>query len=739
MKNKHYSLFIGFFLLVLPQISRATHIVGGEMNYRCLGNDQYEIQLTIFRDCDTGVPDFDDPASIGVFALDAVTNSYFLDTGVGQMGQLLIPKMNDDTLNPVLSDPCKVVPPNVCVNTSTYTDTISLPFREGGYTLAYQRCCRNQSILNIIDPLDTGATYPIEISETALIECNSNAVFNEWPPIYICVNDPIDFDHSATDIDGDSLVYKLCTPFEGATPDLPMPQPPNLPPFTEVTWINPPYNLSNMMGGIPLAIDSQTGFLTGVPNTIGQFVVGICVEEYKNGDLISTTRRDFQYNVGVCGEFVSSFFVPEVSCEGLEVTFDDQSINALSNNPLEYNWSFNDPGNSGAGSTLSDPIFIYSDTGTYTVQLAIETQVTAPNGTFLCTDTSFATFSVYEPSLFPEFTASIVDCNEPINIDFINNSSDTVFNLTDWQWTINNTLFSISENPPTFISDDNEQEFEIELIITNEKGCLDTTTQIIDIGIDLEYSNSISTCEPVTTFNLDVNVLGNPDITSWVWEPTAGIISGGNTNTPSVDLTIASTYYFSVVYADGCVFEDSIEIDNSGLDLGLNITSTPDTLNDGQSSQLEVTGNNLDSYVWEPTGSLDDPTIFNPIASPVVSTEYTTFVTDINGCVDTISILVVVLSTICEEPYLFMPNAFTPNGDSENDVLFVEGNVIDEMYLAIYNRWGEKVFESKDKSIGWDGIYKNELLEPDVYGYYLTIKCVNGEEYFKKGNINLIR
>ena len=148
------------------------------------------------------------------------------------------------------------------------------------------------------------------------------------------------------------------------------------------------------------------------------------------------------------------------------------------------------------------------------------------------------------------------------NIDFINNSSDTVFNLPDWQWTINNTLFSISENPPTFISDDNEQEFEIELIITNEKGCLDTTTQIIDIGIDLEYSNSISTCEPVTTFNLDVNVLENPDITSWVWEPTAGIISGGNTNTPSVDLTIASTYYFSVVYADGCVFEDSIEIDH---------------------------------------------------------------------------------------------------------------------------------------------------------------------------------
>lgn len=725
--------------MLLSQMSWGTHIVGGEMNYRCLGNNQYEIQLTIFRDCDTGVPDFDDPASIGVFAFDAITNTYFLDTGVGQMGQLLIPKMNDDTLNPVLSDPCKVVPPNVCVNTSTYTDTISLPFRPGGYTLAYQRCCRNQSILNIVDPLDTGATYPIEISETALLECNSNAVFNEWPPIYICVNDPIDFDHSATDIDGDSLVYKLCIPFEGANPDFPMPQPPNPPPFTEVTWVDPPFNLSNVMGGVPLAIDSETGFLTGVPNTIGQFVVGICVEEYRDGNLISTTRRDFQYNVGVCGEFVSSFFVPEVSCEGLEVIFDDQSVNALTNTPLEYNWNFNDPGNPGAGSTISDPVFVYSDTGTYTVQLAIEAIINTDNGPFVCTDTSFSTFSVYEPSLFPDFTASIVDCNDPININFINNSIDTVFNLTDWEWFVNNTVFSNSENPPIFISNNNEEDFEILLIITNEKGCVDSITQIISTGIDLEYSNNVANCEPSPTFDMEVNVLGNPDIISWNWEPSAGIISGGNTNTPTFDLTVTDTYYFSVEYDDGCIFEDSIIVNNDGVDLGLVISATPDTLNEGQTSQLEVTGNNLDTYDWNPTGSLDDPTIFNPVADPVVSTEYTTTVTDINGCIDTISILVVVLSTICEEPYLFMPNAFTPNGDNENDILFVEGNVIDEMYLAVYNRWGEKVFESEDKSIGWDGRYKNELLEPDVYGYYLRVKCVNGEEYFKKGNISLIR
>lgn len=59
--------------------------------------------------------------------------------------------------------------------------------------------------------------------------------------------------------------------------------------------------LNGIPGGAPLQIDSETGLLTGLPNTVGQFVVGICIEEYRNGVLISTTRRDFQYNVGFVG------------------------------------------------------------------------------------------------------------------------------------------------------------------------------------------------------------------------------------------------------------------------------------------------------------------------------------------------------------------------------------------------------------------------------------------------------
>ncbi|MCB9266497.1 MAG: hypothetical protein H6558_15815 [Lewinellaceae bacterium] len=191
------------FFLSLPFTARSTHIVGGEMNYTCLGNNQYEITLTIFRDCYNGNPNawFDNPASIGVFNSQNIL-----------LEEILVPLMNNDTLDPVLSSECLVVPPNVCVTPLlTGRPSTCRPSR-GGYQLAYQRCCRNQTIVNIVDPLGTGATYGVTISEQALEECNSNPKFQQWPPIYICVNEPIVFDQSAIDQDGDSIVYRLCTP-----------------------------------------------------------------------------------------------------------------------------------------------------------------------------------------------------------------------------------------------------------------------------------------------------------------------------------------------------------------------------------------------------------------------------------------------------------------------------------------------------------------------------------------------
>ena len=101
--------------------------------------------------------------------------------------------------------------------------------------------------------------------------------------------------------------------------------------------------------------------------------------------------------------------------------------------------------------------------------------------------------------------------------------------------------------------------------------------------------------------------------------------------------------------------------------------------------------------------------------------------------------LLVVFNPLCQEPYVFIPNAFTPNGDNLNDILFVEGNLIEEMYLAIYDRWGELVFESRSPDEGWDGTFRGKELPADSYGFLLEIRCIGGEEYFRKGNITLLR
>jgi gliding motility-associated-like protein len=64
---------------------------------------------------------------------------------------------------------------------------------------------------------------------------------------------------------------------------------------------------------------------------------------------------------------------------------------------------------------------------------------------------------------------------------------------------------------------------------------------------------------------------------------------------------------------------------------------------------------------------------------------------------------------------------------------------VEEIYFAVYNRWGEKVFETTDKNIGWDGIYKGKAADVGVFGWYLKVKCYDGNERFKKGNVTLIR
>jgi gliding motility-associated-like protein len=91
---------------------------------------------------------------------------------------------------------------------------------------------------------------------------------------------------------------------------------------------------------------------------------------------------------------------------------------------------------------------------------------------------------------------------------------------------------------------------------------------------------------------------------------------------------------------------------------------------------------------------------------------------------------------------IYVPNAFTPNGDGFNDIFEIYGkkNLWKEMSMIIYNRWGEKVFDTNDSQFGWDGTFHGVLQNPQVYVYELRITFINGYAMpLQKGSITLIR
>lgn len=703
-------------LLFLPFFAQATHIVGGEMTYTYLGNDLYRIRLDIFRDCYNGVPWFDDPASIGVFLLsnDSLVQEVLVD---------LSPVLND-TIDPTLNSDCFVVPPNVCVHTTSYTTTVSLPYDPNGYHIVYQRCCRNNTISNLIAPEDVGATYSIIVGPDALALNNSSPVFNNWPPLFLCVNKPFAIDQSAVDPDGDSLVYVLCNPLSGADPIFPIPQPPNPPPYDTVPWLAP-YNVNNQIGGTPtMTIDPVTGLLTGNPNATGQFVIGLCVEEYRNGILIGTKRRDYQVNIGICGIPTAAFFAPNILCDGFTVTVDNQSFSAD-----QYLWQFNDPNNPGSFSTLPEPSYTYSDTGNFQITLIAEP------GT-ICADTFSTDVDIFYNSLIADYEVLNANCEDELTIQVSNISSDSIYGLQSWEWTlVQGTNIQTSTDSTPIFTVTEIGVASLVLVATSTNSCQDTV--VFDIPVTFfedSAKDSTAFCVDSTGIaSLNPNDIIPGAVYSWFPE---NFLDNPNLPNPLATVPLTTTFEASVQGANGYCEE----IKKVTLLMPPDVVVNPvlDTIKLGESVEIMVGGSPANTYQWSPSDGLDDPNSSNPTASPVQDIVYTLLVTDENGCVNERTVSIVVITT-CEEPYVFIPTGFTPNGDQKNDTFRVIGNYLEEVYLVVYNRWGEKMFETKDPTVGWDGTYKGKELPPDAYGFYAEIKCVDGVMFYKKGNVTLIR
>ena len=196
--------FSVLFFISFSSVTNADHIVGGEIYYDKLGGDDYRVTLKLYRDCfSTGAP-YDSAATIFVFD----NAGTFIDSiNIVFPGSVQLP--------PIINSPCFTPPTGVCVEEAIYQGVINLPNIPGGYNLVYQRCCRNGTILNVVSPNTVGSSYVTHIPDNSTAPGNNSPRYNYFPPIYICADIPLSFDHSAADPDGDSLYYELCDPFSG--------------------------------------------------------------------------------------------------------------------------------------------------------------------------------------------------------------------------------------------------------------------------------------------------------------------------------------------------------------------------------------------------------------------------------------------------------------------------------------------------------------------------------------------
>lgn len=461
MKKWNYIFLI---LLLLANVTsiKATHIIGGAVSYECLGNGSYRITVAMYRDCSPGSTGFDDPASVAIY-----------NSNNDLIQNLSIPFPGSTQLSSTINNPCYSPPSNICVEEAIYTTIVNnLPPIQGGYTISYQRCCRNNTILNLIDPGTVGATFTAHIPGTESVSsCNGNPVFKEFPPIFLCSGMPLNFDHSAIDPDGDLLVYEICDPYTGATTTAPMPSPAPPPPYSYVNW-NPPYSGSYPMSSNPvLSINSQTGLLTGTPNTIGQWVVGVCVKEYRNGVLLSSTTRDFQFNVISCpGLVVASFPSQTLFCNGYNVSFQNNSYNSSS-----FLWDFGVPGITTDTSTLLTPSYTYPTSGIYTVSL-IANPYTA------CADTAYSTFDV-QPLLQPLLSTPNPSCLSGNVYNFSAGGSFSSTAIFNWTFPAATPSTSTQQNP-TGIVFNNTGTFPVTLTV-DENGCSKSVFANVEIVSDV--------------------------------------------------------------------------------------------------------------------------------------------------------------------------------------------------------------------------------------------------------------
>lgn len=221
--------------------------------------------------------------------------------------------------------------------------------------------------------------------------------------------------------------------------------------------------------------------------------------------------------------------------------------------------------------------------------------------------------------------------------------------------------------------------------------------------------------------------------TSYSWSPSAGL------SNPTESTTLASTFsttIYSVIITDNvCMASDTLQVIITIVPIPSAYAGPDVTLVSGDSYNINADASG--TFSWSPPEGLSCTGCEDPVATPLQNSTYTLSAINEFGCKAEDSMIITVM---CNDDVLYIPNVFSPNANGKNDVFKVRSSGIRELnFLRVYDRWGELVFETADQNIGWDGTFGGKQLPPAVYVFYLKAICGDGFIIERQGNVTLVR
>lgn len=382
--------------------------------------------------------------------------------------------------------------------------------------------------------------------------------------------------------------------------------------------------------------------------------------------------------------------------------------------------------------------FVYNGVGTFILPISLVHPTIES-----CNSSLDITVSVTVlPKPVTDFTTTFSGCvGDPVlfNGTSITNNGSVV---TQWSWNFGDASTGVGQSTSKLYA--NPGTYNVQLRAVGADGCLGDTTKPVVVNprpTANVVTDSISTCiGSNATFNIQ-NPIANATY-NWYTAATGGTLLGTGTSYTFTNVTVNAVAFVEVVQ-NGCVSlarkrvvvnvlplltAPVVTVDSVGVNfISFKWNAVPNALTYSVSTNNGTTWQTPSSG---PTGLTHRVTGLSPLQT------ISLLVRANGGCQDAVS-APATARTLTDQ--VFFPNSFTPNGDGKNEVWQVYGYVIKDLRLMVFNQWGEKIFETRNQSQGWNGTYKGKKQPSGVYMYVAELVFIDGSKQVYKGEINLIQ